>query len=69
MTKVKESEMGDPEWWLNHHKQSVRYLVIRIHQLIHSTGRKKQSIENILIATLPAFAESVEVDLNEVKVP
>jgi hypothetical protein len=65
---LREAEKKDPEWWLNHHKQSVKYLVIRIHQLLNSEGKGRQQLENILSTVIVAFAESVEVDLDEVKI-
>jgi hypothetical protein len=63
-----EGELSQPLWWCNHHKEAVRYLVIRIHQLLHDEATDPSQIESILRATLPAFAESVGVDLDEVKI-
>lgn len=56
----------DPIWWANHYRKSVEWYVIRVKQLLD--GEDKQTIENILRATLPAFANSVGVDLDEVKI-
>lgn len=67
MTVTKE-ESSDPIWWCNHHKQSVKYLVIRIHQLLNSKDESREQIESMLAATLPAFAEAVGVELDEVKI-
>jgi len=64
---LSEAEKSDPLWWCNHHKQSVKYLVLRIDQLLNGTKEEKESISNILKATLPDFAESVGVTLNEIK--
>lgn len=64
LTKGEES---DPLWWCNHHKQSVRYLILRIDQLLNGTEQEKESISRILMATLPNFAESVGVSLDEIK--
>lgn len=62
------SELNEPEWWCNHHKQSVQWLVWRIEQYFSSEGLQKQQIEDIIKASLPAFAESVR-DPYEVKEP
>ena len=64
-----EAERDDPLWWCNHHKASVKYLVIRIQQLLKSNSVEKNQIESMLMATLPDFAETVGVDLNEVRIP
>ena len=63
-----EGELSQPLWWCNHHKEAVRYLVIRIHHLLPGEASDPSQIESILRATLPAFAESVGVDLDEVKI-
>ena len=65
---ITNGEREDPIWWCNHHKQSTKYLVVRIHQLLEGSGDFKESIEGILRATLPNFAESVGVDLDEIKI-
>ena len=65
---VSKGESSEPLWWCNHHKQSVKYLVIRIHQLLNSKDERREQLESMLAATLPAFAEAVEVDLDEVKI-
>ena len=65
---LSDGEKEEPLWWCNHHKQSTKYLVIRIHQLLNGSDDFKDSIESILKATLPAFAETVGVDLDEVKI-
>tara|TARA_B100000035_G_scaffold1790_1_gene1527 strand:- start:452 stop:658 length:207 start_codon:yes stop_codon:yes gene_type:complete len=62
-----EGEQSEPLWWCNHHKQSVKYLVLRIDQLLNGTPEERESISKILKATLPNFAESVGVSLNEIK--
>ncbi len=62
-----EGEQSEPLWWCNHHKQSVKYLVLRIDQLLNGTPEERESISKILKATLPDFAESVGVSLNEIK--
>ena len=66
MKSLTEAENSQPEWWLNHYKQSVKYLVVRIYQLLNSEDTDK--LEAMLTATLPAFADSVGVDLDEVKI-
>lgn len=63
-----EAEKKNPAWWCHHHKQSVSYLVIRINQLLNESPDARQQVENMLRATLPAFAESIQhklVDFGE----
>jgi hypothetical protein len=62
-----EGEQSDPLWWCNHHKESVKYLVLRINQLLDGDEEERDSISRILRAALPDFAESVGVSLNEIK--
>ncbi len=64
-----DGEKAEPLWWCNHHKQSVKYLVVRIQQLLKSDEEVRESIASMLNATLPDFAESVGVDLDEVRIP
>ena len=42
---LSDGEKAEPLWWCNHHKQSVKYLVVRIHQLLHGSDDFKDSIE------------------------
>ena len=64
---LSQGEKSEPLWWCNHHKQSVKYLVLRIDQVLNGTKEEKEAISKILRATLPNFAESVGVSLNEIK--
>lgn len=64
---LSQGEKTEPLWWCNHHKQSVKYLVLRIDQVLNGTKEEKEAISKILRATLPNFAESVGVSLNEIK--
>ena len=67
-----DHEKEDPFWWLQHHKQNVLYLVIRIQELLDAKddGDKKyeEFFEAHFRACLKDFARSVGADLepNEV---
>ena len=60
-------ELKQCEWWLSHHKGNVQYLCIRIAQYLEAkeTGDEKflKFFEGHFRSTLPAFAESVGLDL------
>jgi len=60
-----EAEKEDPQWWCQHHKQSVKYLVVRLHQLLNSDLQSREQIEGMLKSTLPAFADSVQFKLTD----
>jgi len=56
--------MSEDEWWMHHHKTSVKWLVTRIHQLLNGC----EDVEGMLKASLPVFAKEVGVDLDEVRI-
>tara|TARA_B100000963_G_scaffold361589_1_gene397955 strand:+ start:29144 stop:29362 length:219 start_codon:yes stop_codon:yes gene_type:complete len=62
-----DGEMKEPEWWCNHHKESIIWLVTRINGYFTKDGAEKEQMYNIIQASLPAFAKAVGVDLDEVK--
>ena len=66
-TSLREAEENDPIWWCRHYKSAVNYLVIRMHQLLQGDEKMRESVTNMMNAQLPAFAETAEVDLDEVK--
>ena len=66
-TSLKEAEENDPVWWCRHYKTAVNYLVIRMYQLLNGDERMRESVTNMMNAQLPAFAETGEVNLDEVK--
>ena len=49
-----EAELRDLKWWSDHHKESAKWLAIRIHQVLVE-GRK--DIIPILLASLPVYME------------
>jgi hypothetical protein len=51
---VDEAEIRDLKWWSNYHKESAKWLAIRIHQVL---VEGKEDIVPILLASLPAFLE------------
>ena len=57
--------MDDAEWWANHYKTALKWYVTRVKQYLD--GENQEMIEGILRATLPAFAQTAEVDLDEVR--
>jgi hypothetical protein len=66
-TSLREAEENDPVWWCRHYKTAVNYLVIRMYQLLNGDERMRESVTNMMNAQLPAFAETAEVKLDEVK--
>ena len=66
-TSLREAEENDPVWWCRHYKTAVNYLVIRMYQLLNGDERMRESVTNMMNAQLPAFAETAEVNLDEVK--
>ncbi len=62
-----DGELREPEWWCNHHKESIKWLVTRIHDYFTKEGKDKEQIATIIQACLPAFADGVGVDLDEIK--
>ncbi|MBK38273.1 MAG: hypothetical protein CMB45_05520 [Euryarchaeota archaeon] len=66
-TSLREAEENDPVWWCRHYKTAVNYLVIRMYQLLQGDERMRESVTNMMNAQLSAFAETAEVELDEVK--
>ena len=62
-----DGELKEPEWWCNHHKESIKWLVTRIHDYFTREGESKEQVATIIKACLPAFAEGVGVELDETK--
>jgi hypothetical protein len=57
---VEQYEMDNPLWWVRHHKANVRYLCIRIHQLLDEPDNEeyRKFFFNHFHATLPEFLKS-----------
>lgn len=66
-TQITDFEKKQMDWWLVHHKQNVQFFCIRIANMLEA--RKRGDEENFewhlkhFKAVLPAFAESVQFDL------
>lgn len=63
--RVREAENNDLEWWLNHYKTNAHWLILRMWQLCNEEGEQLESIKKICNASLPAFCESYEFDLEK----
>ena len=64
---LKDYEKESPLWWLQKHKGSAAYLIYRLHQIIETNSPEtRTTIENMMRAQLPAFAEEAGVNLDEV---
>lgn len=57
--------MDDAEWWARHYQNALKWYVIRVKQYLD--GENPEMIEGFLRATLPAFAQTAGVDLDEVR--
>ena len=66
-TSLKEAEQNEPLWWCRHHKTAASYLVIRMYQLLNGDEELRERVTNMMHSQLPAFAETAEVNLDEVK--
>ena len=62
-----DGEIKEPEWWCNHHKESIMWLVTRINDYFRKEGAEKEQLYNIIQGSLGAFAQTVGADLDEVK--
>lgn len=49
-----EEQIRDLKWWSNYHKESAKWLAIRIHQVL---VEGKKDITPILLASLPVYLE------------
>ena len=49
-----EEDIRDSKWWSNYHKESAKWLAIRIHQVL---VEGKEDIIPILLASLPVYME------------
>tara|TARA_B100000287_G_scaffold263148_2_gene247630 strand:+ start:654 stop:1094 length:441 start_codon:yes stop_codon:yes gene_type:complete len=56
---------NDLEWWLNHYKTNAHWLILRMWQLCNEEGEQLESIKKICNASLPAFCESYQFDLEK----
>lgn len=56
-----DGELKEPEWWCNHHKESIMWLVTRINNYFTTEGEDKEQIARIIKACLPAFAQGVGI--------
>ena len=54
MSSVDEVEIRNLKWWRDHHRDSAKWLAIRIHQVLVE-GNK--NIVPILLASLPVYME------------
>jgi hypothetical protein len=65
--KIEPHEQKELEWWLCHHKSNVQYFCIRIANMLDArndgdTEKFEWHLRHFK-AVLPAFAESVQYDL------
>jgi len=55
-----EYEKNEPEWWCNHHKISMHWLIV---QMARHFDNPTESSESMIKAALPRFASDIQFDL------
>ncbi len=53
-------EKKEPEWWCNHHKISMHWLIV---QMASHFENPTEGSESVIKAALPRFADSIQFDL------
>ena len=62
---LSEAERSQPDWWCDHHKQSIKWLLIMMNKYFTSAEKDKKMIEAILRNSMPNFAKEIGVVLDE----
>ena len=53
-------EKKEPEWWCNHHKISMQWLIVQMARYFEDPS---EGSESVIKAALPRFANSIQFDL------
>ena len=62
---LSDAEINQPDWWCNHHKESIKWLLIMMNKYFTSGKDDKETIESILRNSMPNFAKEIGVVLDE----
>jgi predicted transcriptional regulator len=55
--------MDDLEWWMNHHRISSHWLIIRLWQLCYPGDEDIETLKTVVKAALPKYATDTGIDL------
>jgi hypothetical protein len=57
-------DITDLEWWMNHHRISSHWLIIRLWQLCHPGEEDIEGLKTVIKAALPNYANDTGLDLD-----